>query len=145
MTSTAATAARRTPPDGRAAWHRPLLALDAVACAAIGVVLTVAPATLVDGVGIATATPVRLLGAGFLLAAVVNGWAARAEGRLQTHLAVDLDVACVIVLTTVLVAGPGGAAGWVQALLVAGIVVPLAMAAAKVVGLRGSTGPGDTT
>lgn len=126
--------------DDRARWHRPLLAVDAAACLALGVVLLVASGWLVAGLGITTATPVRLLGGGFLLAALANGWAVRAEGRVATRLAVALDAVCAVVLTTVLVADPGGAVAWAQALVVAGIVVPLVLGAAKVVGLRSPAG-----
>lgn len=123
-------------PGARATWQRPLLTLDAVACVVIGAVLLAAPTGLVAAVGTATAGPFRLVGAAFLLAAAVNGWAARAPGRISTYLAVDLDLLCVVGFTVLLVADPVGSDGLARALYGAGVAVPLVLGVAKVVGLR---------
>lgn len=143
MTSPATASSARTPavsthPTDRAVWHRPALALDAAACAVLGAGLLAAPAGLLDGLAIATATPLRLVGAALLVAAVANAWAARADGRGPTHLAVALDVVFAAVSSVLLVTLSGDAAGWARALLAAGIAVPAGYAVAKVVGLRPS-------
>lgn len=132
----AATAAAATAHRPRAAWHRPLLAVDAAACLALGAALLFAPGWFADGLGIATATPLRLVAAGFLAAAAANAWAARSEQRAATYLAVDLDVLFVGVAAVTLVADPGGAAGWAQAILAVGVVVTAAFGGLKLIGLR---------
>ncbi|WP_052668884.1 hypothetical protein [Nitriliruptor alkaliphilus] len=134
MTSITTPSSAPVRPADRTVWHRPVLTLDAVGCAAIGAGLLLAPTALVDGFGLATPTPLRLIGVAFLVAAAANGVAARAAGPGATHLAIALDVGFIGLLVGLLPATAGDAMGWARLSMVAGIVVCVGFAAAKYVG-----------
>ena len=126
---------RRATPRQRADWHAPILAADAAVCVGLGLFLVAVPGWLADGLGLATSLPVRLVGAAFLVAALVNAWAARDGRVLSSLLAVDLDLGFVVGAGAVLVAAPGDATGWARFLLVGTVALPAVLGALKVVGL----------
>lgn len=126
------------PGAGRPAWHTAVLGLDAVACAAVGLVLATAPGWLADGLLVAPGG-VRAVGAVFLLASVVNGVAARTGSRLVAFVAIDLDVLIGLGAAAFLVAGPEGAATWARTLVGALVAVCVVVGGAKLTGLRRPT------
>lgn len=119
----------------RADWHAPVLAADAAVCVGLGLLLVATPGWLADGLGLATSLPVRLAGMAFLVAALVNAWAARDGRLLPTLVAVDLDLGFVVAAGAVLVAAPGDATGWARFLLVGTVALPAVLGTLKVVGL----------
>jgi hypothetical protein len=116
-----------------APWLRHVLRLDTVVGIVTGLAVTALASPLATQLDTGTGSVVAL-GLLFVVAGIVNGWAARDGARLPTLLAVDLDlIGSVVAIGLLVLASPTGVG---IALLVATAVWTAVIAALKVAGLR---------
>jgi hypothetical protein len=134
-TTTATSTSDRRSPTGRrpAPWLRRVLLLDTGVGLLSGVAVTALAVPLATELDTGTGLVVTL-GLLFVLAGLVNGWAARDAARLPTLLAVDLDLVGAAVAIGVLVLASPTVVG--AALLVLTALWTAGIAAIKLAGLR---------
>ncbi|MCC5947331.1 MAG: hypothetical protein JJT89_02655 [Nitriliruptoraceae bacterium] len=139
------TAGSDVPPDGaldRPAgavgprWLRPLLAIDAVGSGIIGLGLVGLAGPLHGPVGLASATPLVLLGVLFLGNVLVNARAARRPALVTLRPPVVVDLAFGAGMLALASLDPVGLALWARWAAVAIGVVSIDLAVAKAIGWR---------
>jgi hypothetical protein len=118
-------------------WLRRVLAVDAAVGTLSGVAVTALSGPLAGELAVGSGIVVTI-GLLFVVAGLVNGWAARDGARTPTLLAVDLDVLGAVVSVGVLVLADPSPVG--TALLVLTALWTGGIAAVKLVGLRAHGG-----
>jgi hypothetical protein len=130
-----------TAAEPSAGWLRRLLAVDAVVGTLGGIAVTAWASSLAPALDVGTGVVVAI-GLLFVVAGIVNGWAARDGARPPTLLAVDLDVVGAIVSVGLLLQASPTPFGTV--LLVSTAAWTAGIAAIKLIGLRARAGGGGT-
>lgn len=126
-----AESSNRTAATDPPVWLRPLLRIDAVGSAVIGIALIVLSGPLQGPLGLGSTVSILLVGALFVVNGPVNGVAARRVTRATLVAPVTIDAVFGVAMLAVAIADPSGAEVWVRWVIAVVGVVSLDLAAVK--------------